>query len=751
MLRRLLLTVSILAIPVSAFAQTQFFRVEVENIARVYPYLASGSFTTPVDAANPGPAGPGGRFEFSFDAPPGTSLSFATMFAQSNDWFYAPGESGISLWDGSNPVSGDVTGQVHLWNAGTEVDEEPGAGANQAPRQPDPDTGPAENGTVEEVDDTYDVPNVETVIRVTLTHEFGTRFTARIENVSEEGTLVTSAEENAPIPLSPGVWVVHEGTAPLFAAGESDRGVGLERLAEDGNHAPLAGSVSENTGVNVAISPGAWAVHGDPAPFFMEGEVDRADGLELLAETGNPAALSEFVARASMLSGGAFTVRRNAENGESGPATTGDGFTFTIAAAPDARLSLATMFGQSNDWFYAPDEGGIALWNEEGEPVSGDVTDAFHLWNAGTEVDEPPGIGLSQAPRQAAPDAGDPENGAVTRVTGEQPFPGVDETLRVTITPMTSMPFRITVRNVSDAATLTTSTGAEAIIPLSPGVWSVHGTGGRPLFTAMTVDRGAGLERIAEDGNPDVLAASLAQKIGLPAGAFRTAVGADAPAPIGPGGLFEFTIEAAPGAALSLATMFAQSNDLFFAPSAEGVPLWDVDGQPRTGDITAFFELWDAGTEVNQEPGAGPDQAPRQSAPDTGDEEDGVVRLVEDAFTYPQVEDVIEVTVEALATSRRDDAELPRSVDLYQNYPNPFNPETTISYAVDAPSRVRLIVVDALGREVATLVDDRQAAGSYSVRWDGRTLMGKDAPSGVYLYRLSVGDARRVRSMVLVR
>jgi len=751
MLRRLLLTASILAIPVSAYAQTQFFRVEVENIARAYPYLASGSFTTPVDSVNAGPAGPGGRFEFSFDAPPGTSLSFATMFAQSNDWFYAPGESGISLWNGSTPVSGDVTEQIRLWNAGTEVDEEPGAGPNQAPRQPDPDTGPDENGTVEEVDDTYDVPDVEGVVRVTLTHESGTRFTARIENVSDEGTLVTSAQENAPIPLSPGVWVVHEGTAPLFTAGESDRGEGLERLAEDGNHALLAESVAENTGVNVAISPGAWAVHGDPAPFFMEGEVDHTDGLELLAETGNPAALSEFVARASMLSGGTFTIRRNAEDGESGPAMSGDGFTFTIAAVPDTRLSLATMFGQSNDWFYAPDEAGIALWNEEGEPASGDVTGAFYLWNAGTESDEAPGIGLAQAPRQATPDAGEPENGAVSRVTGEQPFPEVDEALRVTITPLSSMPFRITLRNVSDAATLTTSTGAEAIIPLSPGVWTVHGTGGRPLFTEMTVDRGAGLERIAEDGNPDVLAASPAQKIGLPTGAFRIAAGADAPAPIGPGGLFEFTVEAAPGTSLSLATMFAQSNDLFFAPSDEGVPLWDMDGQPRSGDITGFFELWDAGTEVNQEPGTGPDQAPRQSAPDTGDEEDGVVRLVDDAYTYPQVEDVIEVTIEALATSRRDDSELPRSVELDQNYPNPFNPETTIAYSVDAPSRVQLVIVDALGRKVATLVDDRQGAGSYSVRWDGRTLLGMDAPSGVYLYRLSVGDALRVRSMVLIR
>jgi hypothetical protein len=58
--------------------------------------------------------------------------------------------------------------------------------------------------------------------------------------------------------------------------------------------------------------------------------------------------------------------------------------------------------------------------------------------------------------------------------------------------------------------------------------------------------------------------------------------------------------------------------------------------------------LWDAGTEVNEEPGAGPNQAPRQSGPDTGDEEMAGVRPiaeVDDGFSYPAVADVIGVTV----------------------------------------------------------------------------------------------------------
>jgi hypothetical protein len=79
--------------------------------------------------------------------------------------------------------------------------------------------------------------------------------------------------------------------------------------------------------------------------------------------------------------------------------------------------------------------------------------------------------------------------------------------------------------------------------------------------------------------------------------------------------------------------MFGQSNDLFYAPK-EGMALFDQQNKPLQGDITRTLVLWDAGTEVNQEPGAGPDQAPRQKAPNTGAVENGVVRPMQDQFAY---------------------------------------------------------------------------------------------------------------------
>ncbi|MGB2959577.1 MAG: carboxypeptidase regulatory-like domain-containing protein, partial [Bacteroidota bacterium] len=89
---------------------------------------------------------------------------------------------------------------------------------------------------------------------------------------------------------------------------------------------------------------------------------------------------------------------------------------------------------------------------------------------------------------------------------------------------------------------------------------------------------------------------------------------------------------------------------------------------------------------------------------------------------------------------------LPVESALDQNYPNPFNPTTRIDYSVSGATQVVLKVYDLLGREVMTLVDERQISGSYSVNLDAKGLS-----SGVYLYRLEVGDFIQTKKMVLMR
>jgi hypothetical protein len=87
-----------------------------------------------------------------------------------------------------------------------------------------------------------------------------------------------------------------------------------------------------------------------------------------------------------------------------------------------------------------------------------------------------------------------------------------------------------------------------------------------------------------------------------------------------------------------------------------------------------------------------------------------------------------------------------RLFELAQNYPNPFNPVTTIRYQIPTAETVNLKVYDILGKEVATLVNGRQEAGSYTVPFNAVRLA-----SGVYFYRLQAGGFVETRKMLLVK
>jgi hypothetical protein len=207
--------------------------------------------------------------------------------------------------------------------------------------------------------------------------------------------------------------------------------------------------------------------------------------------------------------------------------------------------------------------------------------------------------------------------------------------------------FTLRIENVSTPQTLKLSTGATAPAPTAPLLWTVT-DGGNPLFSAGTKDRGQGLEQLAEDGNPGVLADYITAKMKsvVHSGVVTIPVGDKAPGPITPGKAYEFSFPAAPGQRLTIAMMFGQSNDLFYAPGAKAIALFDAKGNAITADLTSQLQLWDAGTEKNEEAGLGPNQAPRQAGPNTGPAEHGLVRLVQDRFTYPKTGDVVRVTIQ---------------------------------------------------------------------------------------------------------
>ena len=100
----------------------------------------------------------------------------------------------------------------------------------------------------------------------------------------------------------------------------------------------------------------------------------------------------------------------------------------------------------------------------------------------------------------------------------------------------------------------------------------------------------------------------------------------------------------------------------------------------------------------------------------------------------------------------------PQEFALFQNYPNPFNPSTKISYQIPVTNHVSLKVYDAIGNEVATLVNSNQSAGNYTVSFN--TNNGKNnLSSGVYFYRLEAhqkdggqaGSFVSIKKLILIK
>ena len=210
-----------------------------------------------------------------------------------------------------------------------------------------------------------------------------TKFTIRGENISNPEGMTASNGEKFPFALSPGMFVLSEKNAALFSEGKAARKNGLEMQAEDGDPAGLVSSL-----VTMNHSSNLHGVFNTPV--------------------------------------GAMAA---------GPIRPGDSFEFTVTAVPGMKMFMAQMFGQSNDWFYAPSVNGIALFDSKDNPVSGDITNQLYLWDAGTEKDEEIGIGPNQGPRQKGMNTGEAENGVVHRVKDTRWAGRNTEFFRVTITP----------------------------------------------------------------------------------------------------------------------------------------------------------------------------------------------------------------------------------------------------------------------------------------------------------------------------
>ncbi|MDP2207769.1 MAG: T9SS type A sorting domain-containing protein [Bacteroidota bacterium] len=121
--------------------------------------------------------------------------------------------------------------------------------------------------------------------------------------------------------------------------------------------------------------------------------------------------------------------------------------------------------------------------------------------------------------------------------------------------------------------------------------------------------------------------------------------------------------------------------------------------------------------------------------------QDNVIGEIESVWVH---QDAITFTEQLVST-------IPEEYCLYQNYPNPFNPTTTIKYTIPATSFVALKIYDLLGREIETLVEDIKQPGYYEVIFNTTNISSKTVSSGVYFYRLQVGNFIQTKKLILLR
>jgi hypothetical protein len=193
------------------------------------------------------------------------------------------------------------------------------------------------------------------------------------------------------------------------------------------------------TGPATPVSPGVFAVHRDPEALYALGLPDLGIGIEPLAEDGNGdmllAAIQANTRSLQFTQVGSYDIPVGAA--QKSPARPGSAFELEVTGVPGDHVSFASMFGWSNDWFFATRPAGIALFDEQGEANRGDVSQAVALYDAGTEIDQRIAIGADTGPQQTGPNTGaaDPIDLVREVSASSHPHPATTH-LRVTLEPL---------------------------------------------------------------------------------------------------------------------------------------------------------------------------------------------------------------------------------------------------------------------------------------------------------------------------
>lgn len=360
--------------------------ITVENVLDARPIVESGTFQN--DGSAP-VIMPGESISLQFSAAKGQAFSFATMYGWSNDLFFAPENPGITLYEeDGTPIEGDVSGQIKLWDNGTRINQAPGASVSH------PGTAETSPQNITEISGTDAQGNsyapASSLMNVTLHYEGHSTFTLTIMN--------TSGNTSTPTPFSPGVWAISYiaggdllSPTPLYVSGKPSAN-GLTNLAETGDNSVLGAYIQDQTGIFTPLSPVLVVVyHGIDNPIYKVGEKDRGQGLKVLAQQGDASMLAEQlkmmegVKAVYILPAANSTVLLPKIGGQAGSSVSQQ-----LSVAEGDRLAIATMYGLSNDWFFATKDNGIDATKK------GDVSSSIALFDNGTAVNQFPGAGVTQ-------------------------------------------------------------------------------------------------------------------------------------------------------------------------------------------------------------------------------------------------------------------------------------------------------------------------------------------------------------------
>lgn len=397
--------------------------ITIENVLDSKPLVESGRFKN--NGASP-VIMPGETISIKFSAAEGQALSFATMYGWSNDLFFAPANPGIKLYqDNGTPVEGDVSAQIKLWDNGTRINQKPGAAVmHLGTTETAPKAISEVNGT-DAQGNTYAAAS--TLMKATLHYEGNSNFTLIITN--------TSGDTSNPTPFSPGVWAISYIAGgklinfnPLFEAGKPSAN-GMTNIAEMGDNSVLGNYINTQTGIFTPLSPVLVVLYkGIENPIYKTGENDRGKGLKDLAQKGDASGLATYlktlagVKAVYILPAASSTVLLPKIGAQAGSSVSQQ-----LSVASGDRIAIASMYGLSNDWFFATKDNGIDA------TVKGDVSYSIGLFDNGTAINQFPGAGNEQAGLSGTPATERKPVIEVPNPNGFTTLPSISSMIKVTI------------------------------------------------------------------------------------------------------------------------------------------------------------------------------------------------------------------------------------------------------------------------------------------------------------------------------